>query len=90
MAKLAAKQVEEINAIITAVEKAIKPGAEIGARDKAVLTTLLKSKKSDQKATFFACKREYSDAIVSHFVREKGVVKSTYSVANQSAVFVLG
>lgn len=89
MAKFAPPQVIEINAIIEEIGKAIKPDSEIGAREKAVLTGLLSTHKIDKKPTFFKCRREYSDEIISFFTREKGVKKSRFSMTAQTAIFVL-
>jgi len=82
-------QTTEINAIIAEIEKAIKPKSEIGARDKVFLIALLKANKVKKAPQFFKCKREYSDAIVSFFVKEKGVVKNRFHMNSQSAIFVL-
>jgi hypothetical protein len=82
-------QVTEINAIIAEITKAIKPKSEIGARDKAFLTASLKASGEKKKPQFFKCRREYSDAIVSFFVKEKGVVKNRFHMNNQSAVYIL-
>ncbi len=84
-----AQQIKEINTIIAGVEKAIVPDCEIGARDKGIVTQLFKTNKEVRKAQYFVCKREYSDAIVSHFVKGKAIKKSHYHTNNQSSVFVL-
>jgi hypothetical protein len=89
MAKFQQKQVEEINALIEQIEKEIKPNCEIGAREKAILRTILKTNKVDKIIKFFPCKREYSDTIVSHFVNEKGVTKNKFSSMGQAFVFLL-
>jgi hypothetical protein len=89
MALFAQKQIEEINAIIEKIEKEIKPNCEIGAREKVLLRTILKTNKVDRVAKFFPCKREYSDAIVSHFVNEKGLIKNKFSSMSQANVFLL-
>ncbi len=83
------QQVTEINSLIAEIEKSINPKSEIGARDKAFLTALLK--KSDVKTTplFFKCKREYSDTIVSHFVKEKGLTKNRFHINGQPCIYVL-
>jgi len=82
------KEVREINEIIAEISKVIKPKSEIGARSKAMLTGLLASAKT-KKPTYFKCKREYSDAIVNHFIKEKGVTKSRFSTTAQDTIFVL-
>jgi hypothetical protein len=89
MAKFNPKEVEEINAIIANIEKKLKPGMEIGGRDKGVLTPLLKSQKIDKKPISFACRREHSDAIVAHFVNEKKIARSRFSIALQNSVFLV-
>lgn len=89
MAALTAPQITEVNAIIAEIEKAIKPKCEIGARDKVVLTGLLKVNQVKKVPQFFKCRREYSEAIVSFFAKEKGVTKSRFHMKNQEAVFIL-
>lgn len=89
MAAFSAPQITEINTIIAEIEKSIKPKCEIGARDKVILTGLLKSSPSKRVPQFFKCRREYSEAIVNFFVKEKGVAKSRFHMKNQEAVFVL-
>lgn len=83
------KQILEINEIIAEIEKSVKPKSEIGARDKAFLTTLLKGVKEKRKPVFFKCKREYSDVIVSHFVKEKELTKNQFHMNAQSAIYLL-
>jgi hypothetical protein len=82
------KEIREINGIIAEISKVIKPKSEIGARSKATLTGLLASSKT-KKPSYFKCKREYSDAIVNHFTKEKGVTKSRFSMSAQDTVFVI-
>jgi hypothetical protein len=82
------KEIREINEIIAEISKVIKPKSEIGARSKATLTGLLASTKT-KKATYFKCKREYSDAILNHFTKEKGIAKSRFSMSAQDTVFVI-
>lgn len=83
------KEVREINEIIEEIAKVIKPANEIGARNKAILAGLLISSKTKKKPVYFKCKREYSDAIVGHFVKEKGIAKSRFSASTQDTIFVL-
>lgn len=83
------QQIIEINSIIAEIEKTIESSSEIGARDKAFLTPLLKANDITKAPIFFKCKREYSDAIVSHFVKEKGLVKNRYHMNNQSFIYIL-
>lgn len=82
------KEIREINEIIAEISKVIKPKSEIGARSKATLSGLLASSNA-KKPTYFKCKREYSDAIVNHFIKEKGLTKSRFSMSAQDAVFVM-
>lgn len=82
-------QITEINAIIAEIEKSVKPKSEIGARDKAFLTSSLKAAKIKKTPQFFKCKREYSDVIVSHFVKEKGLTKNHFHMNGQSAIYLL-
>ena len=89
MAKLTQDQVKEINAIIADIEKAIKPDSEIGARDRSILPGLLAAAKVEQKPKFFNCRREHSNDIVNHFVKEKSLKKNKFHMAAQSAIFIL-
>jgi len=82
-------QIKEINEAIEEIAKAIKPKCEIGAHDKASLSVLLKAQKLKKEPVYFKCKREYSDAIVSHFVKEKGAIKNRFHKNNQSTIFIL-
>lgn len=83
------KEVREINLIIGEISKRIKPDSQIGARNRTVLAGLLVSSKTSKKPVYVKCKREYSDAIVDHFVKEKGVAKSRFSSSAQDTIFVL-
>lgn len=83
------KEVREINDIIAEISKVIKPKSEIGARNRATLSGLLASTKTTKKPHYFKCKREYSDAIVSFFIKEKGVTKSRFTTTAQDTIFVL-
>lgn len=89
MATFSQKQIEEINSVIKAIDSEIKPKMEIGARDKVVLTSLLKANKIDKTPKFFKCKREYSDAIISFYVKEKSMSKSRFSSNSQTSIFLL-
>jgi len=82
-------QIEEINAIIKEIEAAIKPKMEIGAKDKIVLTGLLQANKIKKVPKMFKCKREYSDAIVSYFVKEKGLPRNRFSSNLQTSIFLI-
>lgn len=89
MAVFNAHQIEEINELIAQITKVVKAKSEIGAHDKATLKALLKTQGSKKEATFFPCKREFSDAIITHFVKEKGVAKSRYHKNSQAYIFVV-
>ncbi len=89
MAVFNVQQIKEINDLIEEIGKAIKPKCEIGAHDKTSLATLLKSQKPAKEAVYFKCKPEYSDALVAHFVKEKGVAKNRFHKNNQSSIFIL-
>ena len=89
MPQFAQNQIEEINAIIKAIESELKPKMEIGAKDPAILAGLLKANKTKKVPKTFKCKREYSETIVSYFVKEKGVTRSRFSSNLQSAVFII-
>jgi hypothetical protein len=89
MAILNAHQIKEINELIAEIDKSIKPKSEIGAHDKPALNALLKTQNLKKKATFFPCKREYSETIVTHFVKEKGVIKNRFHKNNQAYIFIL-
>ena len=83
------QQITEINSIIAEIEKSIDPKCEIGARDKVFLTSLLKANQIKTTPIFFKCKREYSDTIVSHFVKEKGLIKNRFHMNGQPYIYVL-
>ena len=89
MQSFSPKQITEINAVIAEIEKSIKAKCEIGAHDKVSMSALLKGTGEKKKAQFFNCRREYSDAIVSFFVKEKGVVKNRFNKSGQSSIFIL-
>jgi hypothetical protein len=82
-------QIKEINDAIEEIGKAVTPTCEMGAHDKSSLAALLKIQKPPKEAIYFKCKTEYSDAIVSHFVKEKGVTKNRFHKNNQSNIFIL-
>lgn len=83
------QQVKEINVLIEQIDKALKPGMEIGAQSKTILPSLLTANKIDKKARFFSCKREYSDTVVNHFVTEKKLTKSKFHRNAQDSIFLL-
>lgn len=83
------KSIAEINDVIAKVEAELKPGCEIGARDKATLKNLLKAAKISEEPKFFPCKREQSAKILTHFVKTKGVAQSRFSMNAQPCIFLL-
>jgi len=87
--ELSAQQVKEVNSVIEKIEKAITPGAEIGAQSRPTLTQLLKANKVEKKPKFFECKREYSNIIVSHFVTEKSLKRSRFDSKGQATIFLI-
>jgi hypothetical protein len=89
MSKFNAKEIGEINAIIADIEKVIKPKSEIGARDKATVSSLLTAAKVTKKPVFFKCRKEYSDAIVGHFVKEKEITRNKFHMSSQGHVYVI-
>ena len=89
MAILNVQQIKEINEQIEEIGKAIQPNCEIGAHDKPALSALLKAQNLKKEVVYFKCKREYSDALVSHFIKEKGVTKNRFHKNNQSYIFIL-
>ena len=89
MAKLTPQQITEINAVIAEINKVVTPTSEIGACDKPTLSGLLTAHGIDKEATFFKCRRELSNDIVTFFVREKGVSKSRFDRHAQTHIFVI-
>jgi hypothetical protein len=81
--------VKEINEVIKNIEEALKPGCEIGARDNVTLANLLRANNIKKKAKFFKCKRDQSDKIILHFVKEKGVTKNKFSGNSQPSIYIL-
>lgn len=94
MAKFNDHQVKEINEVIasitTTLEKIKSKKCEIGARDKATLKAILHASKVEPVSlTFFKCKREYSDTIITHFMNEKKLPKSRFSATAQESIFII-
>lgn len=89
MAKFNPKEVEEINSVIKSIQTEVKPGMEIGAKDRAVLAGLLSTNDIKKTPKHFKCKREHSDAIVSFFVKEKGLTKNKFSSNLQTSVYLI-
>ncbi len=82
------KSIIEINEVIQQVEKALVAGCEIGARDRETLRALLKASGVEKKTKFFACRRENSNDVVTHFVKTKGLTKSKFSLNAQAYIFI--
>jgi len=82
------KSITEINDLIKQIEKVLEPDCEIGARDRETLRALLKASNMEKKTKFFACRREDSNEIVTHFTKTKGIAKSKFSLNAQPFVFV--
>jgi pyruvate/2-oxoglutarate dehydrogenase complex dihydrolipoamide acyltransferase (E2) component len=89
MAKLTPQQINEVNAVIAEISKAVTPTSEIGACDKPTLSGLLSSHGIEKEASFFKCRRELSNDIVSFFTKEKGVAKSRFDRHAQTHIFVI-
>jgi hypothetical protein len=89
MAILNVQQIKEINEQIEEIGKSVQPNCEIGAHDRPSLNALLKAQNLKKEIVYFKCKREYSDAIVAHFVKEKGAAKNRFHKNNQSCIFIL-
>jgi hypothetical protein len=89
MAILNAQQIKEVNEVIAEIDKAIKPTCEIGAHDKPALTALLKTQNLKKEVVYFKCKREFSETIVMHFVKEKSIPKNRFHKNNQAYIFVM-
>lgn len=81
--------IQEINATIQEIEKSLKPGCEIGAKDKTTLLKLLQTSKTTKKPKFFKCRRENSDRILTYFVKEKGVTQNKFSSKLQEYIYLL-
>ncbi len=89
MAVFNVQQIKEINDAIEEIGKAITPKCEIGAHDKRSVSVLLRTQVPSRTVVYFKCKPEYSDAIVSHLVKEKEVIKNRFHKNSQSAIFIL-
>jgi hypothetical protein len=89
MAKFNEKQVGEINKIIEDIQKKVKADSQIGARERQTLSSLLKANKIEKKPVFFNCNREYSEAIVSYFIKEKNLAKNKFHMNAQQSVYLL-
>ena len=89
MALFNIQQVKEINECIAEVTKSIKPKCEIGAQNKTIVAALLKAHSPKKKVTYVKCKPELSDAIVNHFVKEKGIAKNKFHKNGQPYIFIV-
>ncbi|MEO5978224.1 MAG: hypothetical protein ABIS36_18990 [Chryseolinea sp.] len=83
------KQIEEINVIIKDIEKEVKPGMEIGARDRTTLAALLSTNKIEKRPKYFKCKKEYSQAILQHFTKEKALTRNKFSMNAQAFIYLI-
>jgi len=83
------KSIAEINELIAKIEAELKPGCEIGARDKATLKGLLKAARVNKEPKFFPCQREHSSRVLSHFVKTRNVAQSRFSMNAQPHIFLL-
>jgi hypothetical protein len=83
------KSITEINSLIEKIEKVLEHECEIGARDRNTLRALLKQGNEHKKITFFVCRREDSNEIITHFTKTKGIAKSKFSLNTQPFIFVL-
>jgi hypothetical protein len=89
MATLNQTQITEVNEIIELIQKSVKPKCEIGAQSRTILRSQLAINKIKKKVKFFDVKREFADTIVNHFVNEKGLTKSRFSVNSGDSIFLL-
>lgn len=94
MAKFNEIEINEINSIISDVQKAIdimnSPFAKVGARDRVTIRALLTANNIPSSTIgFFKCKRHYSDAIISHFVNNKGIKRSRFSMNLQEYIYII-
>ena len=83
------QQVKEINLVIEKIEKVLKPEHEIGAQSKTILKNLLAGSKIDRSPSYFKCRREHSEQIVTYFVNEKKLKKSRFHSNAQEFIFLL-
>ena len=83
------QQVKEINLVIEKIEKVLKPEHQIGAQSKTILKNLLAGSKIDRSPSYFKCRREHSEQIVTYFVNEKKLKKSRFHSNAQEFIFLL-
>jgi hypothetical protein len=93
MPKFNEKEVKEINVIIADIQKAMdkikSKSVLIGARDKTIIQSLLKrDSRAEAKMTGFKCPRNFSEAIVQHFIA-KGLQRDKFSMNAQEYVYLL-
>jgi hypothetical protein len=81
--------IDEINATIKEIEGALKPGCEIGARDKATVLRLLQTTDAKKDRKFFKCRREHSDKILKYFVKDKGIPQHKFSSKLQEYIYIV-
>jgi hypothetical protein len=89
MADFSSKQIQEMNEIIEAINKVLKPTHEIGTRDRKILVGLLHANKIEATPKFFACRREYSGPILTHFTKEKNVPRNKFSTNAQPFIYLI-
>jgi hypothetical protein len=94
MAKFNEKEVKEINTVISEIQKAIdamkSANCKIGAGDKVTVLALLKANSIPSSTIkFFKCKREHSGSIVSHFLVDKGIKRSRFSMNLKPYVYII-
>lgn len=78
MAVLNSQLIKEIIELIAEISNSISPKCEIETHDKPWLVSLLKVLKLKNERIYFRYKRECSDSIITHFVREKGVISNRF------------
>ena len=89
MSTLKPHQIEEVNELITKIQKSIKPKCEIGAQNRNILKAQLSVHKIKKKTMFFKCKPEYSDEIVNYFVNEKKVARNRFHMNSRDEIYLL-
>jgi hypothetical protein len=83
------KQIKEINDIIEQITGKLQKDCEIAACNKVMLASMLSARKIEKTIKSVACRPEYSNAIVSYFVKEKGVALSQFNRNLQSTICII-
>ncbi len=86
---LSIQQIDEMNALIEEISKAVKPKQEIGGQSKVILKNILSTQKTAKTPVFFKTRREYADQIVNYFVNEKKLARSRFHKPNQEFIFLM-